>query len=84
MMNEREILLRKLASHDFAAAELHIYLDTHPDDSTAADMLSRYESKSEALRKEFEEKFGPLTSMNENGNRWAWISDPWPWDCQGV
>ena len=79
-MSERERLLKRLSSYDFAAAELHIYLDTHPDDIAAADALSSYESKGELLRREYEEKFGPLTGMNENGNRWAWISDPWPWD----
>lgn len=77
-------MLRKLASLDFAAAELHIYLDTHPDDLTAADMLAKYEAKGSDVRREFEEKFGPLTVMNENGNRWAWIADPWPWDNQEV
>lgn len=79
-MSERERLLKRLASYDFAAAELHIYLDTHPDDTAAADALSAYESKGELLRREYEDKYGPLTCMNENGNRWAWISDPWPWD----
>ncbi len=81
-MTERERLLKRLASFDFAAAELHIYLDTHPDDTSAAKALERYEAAGSRLRSEYEEKFGPLSSMNETGNRWAWISDPWPWDTQ--
>lgn len=81
-MTERERMLRHLSSYDFAVTELHIYLDTHPDDVSAAKALNTYEEKSDKLRKEYETKFGPLTSMNETGNRWAWISDPWPWDRQ--
>ena len=37
-----------------------------------------------ASHKKFEEKYGPLSPSDENGNRWAWISDPWPWDNQEV
>lgn len=81
-MSERERMLQKLSSYDFAVTELHIYLDTHPDDTSAADALASYKDKSAVLRREFEEKFGPLSPMNESGNRWAWISDPWPWDNQ--
>lgn len=83
-MTERERMLRRLSSLDFAASELHIYLDTHPDDSRIADMLSEYRSQRDSARKEYEEKYGPISSMNQDGNRWAWISDPWPWDNQEV
>ena len=81
-MTERERLLKRLSSYDFAVTDLHIYLDTHPDDTEAAKVLSQYENKSSKLRAEFEEKFGPLSSDNESGNRWAWICDPWPWNTQ--
>lgn len=81
-MTERERLLRRLSTYDFAVHELHIYLDTHPNDADAARVLANYEEQSAKLRTEFEEKFGPLTSNNETGNRWAWICDPWPWDQQ--
>lgn len=81
-MTERSRLLKRLASFDFAATELHIYLDTHPDDVSAADALRYYETEGRKLRQTFEEKFGPLSSNNESGNRWAWIADPWPWDTQ--
>ena len=80
MMTERERLLKRLSSYDFAVNEFHIYLDTHPDDDSAAEALKAYEAKADALRNEYEEKYGPLTSMSETANRWAWISDPWPWD----
>lgn len=79
-MNERERMLKHLASYDFAVTELHIYLDTHPNDSAAAAALADYQKKSRGLRSEYEEKFGPLSASGIDGNRWAWISDPWPWN----
>ncbi len=81
-MNERERMLRRLSTYDFAVQELHIYLDTHPNDTAAANALNYYEDKGNTARREFEDKFGPLTPMTETGNRWAWIADPWPWDQQ--
>ena len=81
-MNERERLLRKLSSYDFASQELHIYLDTHPDDTDTDDELRRFEEKADRIRKEYTSKFGPLSPDSKSGNRWAWISDPWPWDIQ--
>ena len=79
-MTEREILLRRISSYDFAVTDIHIYLDTHPDDKNASKMLKEYEKKSCALRDEYEKKFGPLMTSGEGGNRYAWISDPWPWN----
>ena len=80
-MTERAILLKKLSAVEFAAHELHIYLDTHPDDGSAGKAMNEYDRQANALRLEFESKFGPLTP-GEDGNRWAWISDPWPWNNQ--
>ena len=37
----------------------------------------------EKLVKEFEEKFGPINETPQNTSRWAWISDPWPWEKEG-
>ena len=35
-MNNREELLNQIASFDFAIVELHLFLDTHPNNSSAA------------------------------------------------
>ncbi len=80
-MTERERMLSRLTSIEFASHELHIYLDTHPDDKSAGDAVQKYDRQAALLREEFENKFGPLTA-GDDGNRWAWIADPWPWDNQ--
>ena len=78
-MTERKKLLKKLSAVSFAAHELHIYLDTHPGDSAAGAALKKYEMQTMKLRNEYESSFGPL-SPGEDGNRWVWIADPWPWN----
>ena len=41
-MNNRTRLLEKISKLDFAIIELHLYLDTHPDDSAAENKLKEY------------------------------------------
>lgn len=79
-MSNREELLNRIASYDFAIVELHLFLDTHPNNNAAAAKLDENIAKSNKLRKEFEDKYGPLNAMNKNADRWAWIANPWPWD----
>lgn len=79
-MSERERLMRKIAAVDFAITELHLFLDSHPNNQEIANKLEECKIKSNELRCEYEKMFGPLSSASENGNRWAWISNPWPWD----
>ncbi len=79
-MKEREMLLRQITSVDFAITDLHLYLDTHPDDVEIAKKLEEYSIKSQKLTTEYEEKYGALTTDENGGNRWGWIADPWPWD----
>lgn len=82
MMTERDRYLRRISTMNFAMVELNLYLDTHPADAAINDKLKEYTKKYDALVKEFEEKFGPLTIPDTEQNRWAWISSPWPWDTK--
>ena len=63
-------------------ASFIVFLDTHPNSRAIAEKIRDYEMKSRALRKEYEEKYGPITPRDENGNRWAWIAGPWPWEIK--
>ncbi len=80
-MDERKKLLAAIQASQFAAWELHMYLDTHPCDSAASEMHKKYMREASALKKRYEEKYGPLTT--ENSEEADWLSDPWPWDYQG-
>lgn len=79
-MKEREILMRKIASAEFAIVDLHLFLDTHPNNLAISKKIEEYEAKAHELRNEYESRFGPLLPSGNDGNRWAWISNPWPWD----
>lgn len=83
-MTDRDILMRKISTYDFAIVELNLYLDTHPKDRDAHRKLEDYESKSKELREIYEEKYGPIVFRNSPDNRMKWIKNPWPWDmCEG-
>ncbi len=71
-------LMRELSAVQFAAWELHIYLDTHPCDEKALEMHKKYTERAMELREEYEECFGPLTS--DSGSGLEWVKNPWPWE----
>ncbi len=71
-------LLRELSSVEFAAWELHLYLDTHKCDKKALEMHEKYTKRAAELKEEYEECFGPLTHKSESGPEW--LKNPWPWE----
>lgn len=80
-MAERDRLLRKISSAQFAAWELHIFLDTHPNDCEALRSYQKYCETAAALTQEFERTYGPLRAQAAVGKeRWKWVNDPWPWE----
>ena len=79
-MNKREAAMRKLQSAKFALLELHLYLDTHPEDLEAIAAYKKYEAKYTMLLNEFEEKYGAVSWLSAPGV--AWLKNPWPWDTE--
>lgn len=77
----RTALLRKISAVQFAMWELHLYLDTHPEDVEAVALHKRYKEKYECLVEEFENNFYKLTAVNAQGV--SWLRDPWPWEKDG-
>lgn len=72
----------RLSAVQFAMWELHLYLDTHPDDISALKLHSKYREKYLKLKEEYEAKYGPLTpGSGMPGVRW--LKNPWPWDYEG-
>lgn len=76
-MNKCKIM-RELSAVNFAAWELHLYLDTHPCDEKALEMHRKYSERAKELKEEYEECFGPLTHDSSSGL--AWIKNPCPWE----
>jgi spore coat protein JB len=80
-MNDRECLLKKLSAVQFSMWELHVYLDTHPNDKAAFEKQEMYREKYQRLLDEYESKYGPLKASSVDGScNWSWVCNPWPWD----
>lgn len=79
-MTEQENLMRQLNAVRFSMLELHLYLDSHPGDCNAATQLEEYRKMAAGLVEKYESTYGPLNESQQTTSRWAWISDPWPWD----
>lgn len=80
-MNEKEMLLRRLSALDFAIWELHIFLNTHPNNTQALKQYNDYNEKRMVLQEEYEQKFGPLPfECRSDEQKWTWVNSPWPWE----
>ena len=77
MLTEKTKLMNALSAEQFAAWELHLYLDTHPCDKEAKRMHEKHMARAAELREESEKKVGPLTA---EGDGCEWLKDPWPWE----
>ncbi|MGN1081760.1 MAG: spore coat protein CotJB [Acutalibacteraceae bacterium] len=82
-MNDRQLLMRRLSAAQFAAWELKMFLDTHPNDERALSRMKTYQAKANELRAEYESKYGPLTTGADfTDSDWDWVNDPWPWEIK--
>ncbi|MCL2061386.1 MAG: spore coat protein CotJB [Firmicutes bacterium] len=74
--------LKELAEKSFAALDLQLYIDTHPDDAAA---IARYNESVRALSRlqaEYEKTIGPLYSFVSPSadTRFTWVDTAWPWE----
>ena len=81
--NEQEKLLHDIGILDFVVIELTLYLDTHPNDRNAMEYFNHYNRMSNQAKKEYSEKFAPLTvaQIDTSGcGDWDWATLPMPWE----
>lgn len=81
--NELESKLYKIMKYSFAINDLNLYLDVHPNDKEIFELLKKYISEEEKLKKEYVKTYGSLNICDEYGNKYNWIDNPWPWDGRG-
>ena len=75
--------LTEMMAIDFVADELELYLDTHPNDSEAFEMLQTFLLLQREAHARFVEKFGPVKQSDLLGmSSYSWLNNPWPWDYQ--
>ena len=81
-MSEQERLMRQISAYKFSAWELHMFLDTHPNNCEAAQRLKEAQKKAAELTEKYESQFGPINETSRDTSRWAWITGPWPWEVE--
>ena len=82
MTSEREELLKKLTILYFLTLDLHLYLNTHPNDQKAIYKYNATVLEAEKMRYEYEKYYGSLCSyrsLTDSSTEWNWASDSWPW-----
>ena len=79
-MNEQAELLTKVDAYCFAAHDINLYLDTHPEDRAMINLYNELSNDSKRVIKEYESKFGPIFVNSSEGYPWTWNNEPWPWE----
>ena len=60
----------------FAAWDLRLYLDTHPDDENAKALFRRLCVEAE------EPNYATAFLPDDCNGDWTWPDEPWPWECR--
>ena len=82
-LNERERALYQIQQMAFAAHDINLYLDTHPNDSNAINLYNEYNKQEKMLNDAYERQYGPIDLSDNEGlsmTPWSWIDEPWPWN----
>ena len=85
LRTEQERKLFEIQSLCFAAHELNLYLDLHPENQSMLILMNDYIIKKDQLVKDYENKYGPLTlNSTENQTSFNWVNNTWPWEGYNV
>ncbi len=78
----KEELMRKIQEVKFAAYDLQLFLDTHPENTQALDLYTKLNATAKTLVADYENNYGPLkASSSPNSVPFMWVADDykWPW-----
>lgn len=82
-MTEKMMIKRQIDALAFAIHEMVLFLDTHPHDRKAMELLREYRRRRSEAIKNYEAKFGDFIETTEDvkpTNYWRWLDSPWPWE----
>lgn len=81
---ENNNLKLEVQRYCFAAHDMQLFLDTHPDDKKAFALFVSLTKKAQELKKEYVEKYGPLAVTDAAAyDSYKWLDEPWPWEKGG-
>lgn len=77
-------MLKEIMSYSFTAYDLHLYLDTHPDDMKALTEYNHATGMLQSLNSAYQQYYGPITLGGNTPSQypWRWIEEPWPWQIE--
>ncbi len=82
-MNQNDLRL-EIQRYVFAAHDMQLYLDTHPNDAKAFSIFRSLAQKAEELKTEYQANYGPLTpAAARDYDSYLWLKGPWPWEKGG-
>ena len=82
-MNRKSEMKKNIHELDFALHELNLFLDTHPTNVKAMELLREYRKKRQEAIALYEERYGKYISTVKDvpcGACWKWLEGPWPWE----
>lgn len=72
-------LLKSVSEAAFYVTDLKLYLDTHPEDTSALQMFKRAAENYKLCVENFEKRFYPLFSVSADcDDSWEWLMGAWP------
>jgi spore coat protein JB len=80
-------LLQEIDEASFAVIDIHLYLDTHPEDEEALAFYQEHMAHRLRLMRTYAQNFGPLTiddAIESDGDTWKWSQQPFPWEQEGA
>ena len=84
MVNTKEKAITpksELQAIGFGIQELVLYLDTHPEDTEALELYRQYQQLYQKVSQAYEREKRPLNhAAPGQGDTYAWLDDPWPWE----
>ena len=81
--SEKEKKYLELSEISFAAHELNLYLDIHPDDQSMFMLFQDYVKKEKELKEEYESYYGPMCVYSYI-NTFSLVNSEWPWEGENV
>lgn len=80
--NDQERLFNEMSENAFAAHELNLYLDLHPEDDSMISLFNDYRNRANNLKSQYENMYGPIniSSNTLDNTPFLWAVMPWPWE----
>lgn len=72
-------ILRQLK---FGIVELNLYLDTHPGEKKAIDMLNLLSDECKKMTEYYEKNIGTLKAKGRYDNCFTYATEVWPWEVR--